>query len=92
MKIESIFGMAESVAGSPLTNEDKRKSLGCVLALLVAFGLALTGPPSAQAQTFTSLYSFKGAPDGANPSGGLAIDAEGNIYGHDPVWRQGQLQ
>jgi len=81
MKIESIFAMAESVAGSPLTNEDKRKSLGCVLALLVAFGLALTGPPSAQAQTFTSLYSFKGAPDGANPSGGLAIDAEGNIYG-----------
>jgi uncharacterized repeat protein (TIGR03803 family) len=29
----------------------------------------------------TVLYRFKGSPDGANPSGGLILDAEGNLYG-----------
>jgi uncharacterized repeat protein (TIGR03803 family) len=29
----------------------------------------------------TVLHRFKGAPDGANPSGSLILDAEGNLYG-----------
>ncbi len=29
----------------------------------------------------TVLYRFKGSPDGANPSGGLILDTEGNLYG-----------
>jgi uncharacterized repeat protein (TIGR03803 family) len=29
----------------------------------------------------TVLYSFKGAPDGANPIAGVTIDAAGNLYG-----------
>ncbi|MBV9571601.1 MAG: hypothetical protein JO056_10215 [Alphaproteobacteria bacterium] len=31
--------------------------------------------------TFTTLYSFTGGNDGGNPQGGLARDAEGNLYG-----------
>jgi uncharacterized repeat protein (TIGR03803 family) len=48
--------------------------------VLVA-GVLLIAPYHAQAQTFTVLYSFKGTPDSAGPSGGLALDASGNIYG-----------
>src|SRR5579864_408333 len=33
------------------------------------------------AQTFTVLYSFKGAPDAANPMAGLVMDGGGNLYG-----------
>jgi uncharacterized repeat protein (TIGR03803 family) len=29
----------------------------------------------------TILYSFRGSPDGSAPSGGLAMDADGNLYG-----------
>jgi uncharacterized repeat protein (TIGR03803 family) len=29
----------------------------------------------------TVVHRFKGSPDGANPSGGLILDAEGNLYG-----------
>jgi uncharacterized repeat protein (TIGR03803 family) len=29
----------------------------------------------------TILYSFSGSPDGSGPTGGLAIDPEGNVYG-----------
>src|ERR1039458_3445322 len=29
----------------------------------------------------TVLYKFNGSPDGANPSGGLILDAAGNLYG-----------
>ena len=34
-----------------------------------------------EAQTFTVLYSFSGAPDGGNPYGGLVMDTNGNLYG-----------
>jgi uncharacterized repeat protein (TIGR03803 family) len=33
------------------------------------------------AQTFTVLYSFTGGADGGNPSEGLVLDSEGNLYG-----------
>jgi uncharacterized repeat protein (TIGR03803 family) len=36
---------------------------------------------TAQAQTFTVLYSFGGGADGANPLAGLTLDAQGNLYG-----------
>ena len=35
----------------------------------------------AQAQTENIIYSFAGGTDGADPSGGLALDARGNLYG-----------
>jgi uncharacterized repeat protein (TIGR03803 family) len=37
--------------------------------------------PSAQAQTFTILYSFTGGADGSGPHAGLIRDAAGNFYG-----------
>ncbi len=35
----------------------------------------------AQAQTFTTLYSFSGVPDGSYPTGTLVRDSGGNLYG-----------
>ncbi len=46
---------------------------------LLALALALTGP--ARAATFQSLYSFGGGADGAAPSGQLAADKSGMLYG-----------
>jgi len=43
--------------------------------------LAVVTTQSAQAQTFTVLYSFMGSPDGAYPYGGLVRDKKGNLYG-----------
>ena len=52
------------------------------LALTAAFGLILGMSPSAQAQTFTVLYSFAGYPtDGGKPGAGLLRDGAGNLYG-----------
>ena len=49
-------------------------------ALTVAVLVGLAAPPSAQAQTFTVLYSFAGSPDGASPQAGLVRGAAGNLY------------
>ncbi len=55
-------------------------STALTLAVVLVFGVVTT--QSAQAQTFTDLYSFRGSPDGANPYGaGLIRDAAGNLYG-----------
>jgi uncharacterized repeat protein (TIGR03803 family) len=45
-------------------------------------GLTVSPGQSAQAQTFTVLYSFAGYPtDGAGLEAGLLMDASGNLYG-----------
>jgi uncharacterized repeat protein (TIGR03803 family) len=46
--------------------------------VLIAGAIAI---PSAQAQSFRALYSFKGGTDGAGAYGGLIRDAAGNLYG-----------
>lgn len=54
------------------------------VALMVVVGLmpSLLVTQSAQAQTFSVLYNFTNSPDGASPdSGGLVLDAAGNLYG-----------
>ena len=51
------------------------RGIWLLLLLLVAVG---TGP--VQAQTFTTLYSFRGA-SGKYPVAGLIVDASGNLYG-----------
>ena len=46
------------------------------------FGEVFSLTPTAHgAWTLTSLHDFTGAPDGAFPNQGLAIDAAGNVYG-----------
>jgi uncharacterized repeat protein (TIGR03803 family) len=53
------------------------------IALAILSALVVTGiaPQAAQAQTFQVLYSFTGGKDGLNPTGDLARDAAGNLYG-----------
>ena len=55
----------------------KFKNAGFALVIVLCVSTAM----SAQAQTFSVLYTFTGASDGGNPVGGLIRDAEGNIYG-----------
>src|ERR1700756_4044654 len=50
-----------------------------VLAVVLGLGTAAIQP--AQAQTFTLLHTFSGAPDGAYPLAGFVHDAAGNLYG-----------
>jgi uncharacterized repeat protein (TIGR03803 family) len=46
------------------------------------YGTVFELSPSSGGQwTETVLYSFKGAPDGKNPYGGVTFDAAGNLYG-----------
>lgn len=55
-----------------------------VASTVVACVIAILGAQSAQAQTYKVLYSFKGSPDGANPSYGAGVvirDSGGNLYG-----------
>jgi len=58
----------------------RRISIGAMFAFFSAFGLALMAPPSAMAQAFTNLYSFKGT-GGYAPAGAVIKDAAGNFYG-----------
>ena len=51
------------------------KALAFVLLLIPISMIA-----SAHAQTYSVLYTFTG-PDGASPTAGLALDAQGNLYG-----------
>ena len=49
---------------------------------LLLLTLALTAVPTlAPAQTFTTLYTFQGPPDGSDPHGKLIRDPAGNLYG-----------
>jgi uncharacterized repeat protein (TIGR03803 family) len=62
------------------TTPSRRRAVSAALPLAIM--LALVACPSAQSQTFTSLYVFTGGADGGHPSsGGLIRDAKGNLYG-----------
>ena len=43
--------------------------------------LPIFAVPAAQAQTYTVIHNFTGGSDGSEPTGGLIVDAGGNIYG-----------
>jgi uncharacterized repeat protein (TIGR03803 family) len=51
------------------------------LVLGLLFASAMVGTPSAQAQTFSVLYSFRGGANGSQPEGVPFRDGQGNIYG-----------
>jgi uncharacterized repeat protein (TIGR03803 family) len=44
-------------------------------------GMVYKLTPSNGGWTFTDLYDFTGGSDGANPSGIVSLDSNGNIYG-----------
>jgi len=50
------------------------------LFLRLALGAVMLVPAAAKAQTFQTLYSFAGSPDGRFPSG-VVFDTNGNLYG-----------
>ncbi len=58
----------------------RRRMTGVAMAVLIVFLPALVSR-SAQAQTFTLLYTFTGGADRGAPIGGLIMDAQGNLYG-----------
>lgn len=51
------------------------------LVVLAVVATVVAGVSVSQAQTFTTLYNFKGQADGGTPSGVLSMDRAGNIYG-----------
>ncbi len=55
-------------------------AVSATLASAVVLVLAVITAPSAQAQTYTTLYSFDGT-DGANPQAGLVQATNGDFYG-----------
>jgi len=59
-----------------------RELMGVLSVWLVLVAAAtVIGTPSARAQTYSVLYSFKGPPDGGSPSAGLIRDSAGNLFG-----------
>ena len=64
---------------SLVVGQSLRPVLGS-LALTMVFLLTVMAQ-SAPAQTYSVIHNFSGGGDGANPYGGLAIDASGNLYG-----------
>jgi len=58
-----------------------RRVAGAALALAIALVLAVVVTGSAQAQTYSVLYSFTGGADGGYPLASLVPDTKGNLYG-----------
>ncbi len=56
-------------------------AVSAVLAFVAGLGAGAVAAPSAEAQTFSVLYTFTGSSDGGEPYAGLVRDAAGNFYG-----------
>jgi uncharacterized repeat protein (TIGR03803 family) len=72
--------MANIESRGGISTRSLRVASGAV-ALVATLVSWLAVAPSAQAQTFKSLYSFTGSPDGAMPRGAVIKDKLGNLYG-----------
>jgi uncharacterized repeat protein (TIGR03803 family) len=73
--------MASIVQSSCKISSLSRRAASAAQALAIMLLTAGVATRSAQAQTFTVMHTFTGAPDGANPVAGLVQDATGNLYG-----------
>jgi uncharacterized repeat protein (TIGR03803 family) len=69
----NLYGTAEAGGNISACSNNTLISPGCG----TVFVLKLNGTSF----TFTSLHSFSGGADGANPTAGLIIDTNGNLYG-----------
>jgi len=58
-----------------------RRAAGVAIGLAIVLAPGVMASRSAQAQTFTLLYTFTGGADGRTPGGGVILDAAGNLYG-----------
>jgi hypothetical protein len=67
--------------GLVFTSHCAWKGIGMRVCLLLAaiLGSLVSAPQVVKAQTLTTLYSFQGSPDGANPLAGVVLDSEGNL-------------
>jgi len=63
------------------TSRRSLRGASAVLALAVVLAMGAVTTQSAQAQTFTVLYSFTWGSDGAYPYAGLVTDTDGDLYG-----------
>jgi uncharacterized repeat protein (TIGR03803 family) len=73
------FGSATSVrAKQSLQSELPPKLAGWAFAIALTFVITAS---FAHAQTFTTLYTFKGGANGEQPGNFLVIDTKGNLYG-----------
>jgi uncharacterized repeat protein (TIGR03803 family) len=57
------------------------RAVSIALALAIVLVAVVVATPSAQAQTFRTLYNFTGGSDGGLPIAGLILDAANNLYG-----------
>lgn len=75
---------------SRLNHSSPKRRNFAAIAIAVVLSATILIRYSAQAQTETVLYSFKGAPtDGGYPSAGVILDAAGDIYGTS--WQGGPV-
>jgi uncharacterized repeat protein (TIGR03803 family) len=59
-----------------------RRVAGAALALVVPLVPSIIATKTAEAQSYSVVYSFAGVPDdGSDPTSGLVLDAQGNLYG-----------
>jgi uncharacterized repeat protein (TIGR03803 family) len=58
-----------------------RQAASAALAVAVVLGMAVVAPGSAQAQTFTLLYTFTNTAQGEQPDASLIQDAAGDLFG-----------
>jgi uncharacterized repeat protein (TIGR03803 family) len=73
--------MTSAVQHRGWTSSMRRRATRIVLASAILIQLDLITQQFAQAKTFSVLYSFTGAADGANPWATLIRDGAGNLYG-----------
>ena len=68
-----------------LISGKQRRTETALLAFAMLLVVTMCAMQTAQAQSYTVLYSFTGGLDGLLPEGGLTLDAAGNLYGTTPV-------
>ena len=93
MKLNRAAAQPARSSGHPLGSPKRRGSRrASALTLAAVLGLVVAIGPSAEAQTFTVLYSFSGYPtDGDSPIGGLFMDARKPLRHHDIRRQQQEL-